>query len=44
MKSSLSKIQIQSLRKPLTKANSMFAKEHPGEGAERQPVHTVYGA
>lgn len=24
-------------------ANAMFARSHPGESAQRQPVHTVYG-
>jgi citrate lyase beta subunit len=34
------------LRGPLArlgKANAAFAREHPGDPADRQPVHTVYG-
>ena len=27
----------------LRKANAAFARKHPGDPAERQPVHTVYG-
>src|SRR5437773_4782340 len=27
----------------LRKANAAFAREHPGDPTDRQPVHTVYG-
>ena len=27
----------------LRKANAAFARKHPGDPADRQPVHTVYG-
>jgi len=43
IKNSISQSQIQTLRKSLKKENLKFVKAHPGEGSERQPVHTVYG-
>ncbi len=43
MKLSLKKSTLDSLRKPLKRANTAFAKNYPGESTLRQPVHTVYG-
>ena len=43
MKPSLDPAAIDRLANDLRNANLAFARAHPGEGAARQPVHTVYG-
>ncbi|MEX2281767.1 MAG: phosphoenolpyruvate kinase [Gemmatimonadota bacterium] len=43
MNTSLDPSVIDLLSKQLREANLAFARTHPGEGAGRQPVHTVYG-
>src|SRR5687767_1367146 len=43
MNTSLDPSVIDLLSKQLREANLAFARTHPGEGAARQPVHTVYG-
>jgi len=42
-RSSLTDDEIRRATNPLDKALDAFAKRFPGESAERQPVHTVYG-
>ncbi len=43
MKTSISKTDREKIFAPLSKANKAFKKIYPGDGSERQPIHTVYG-
>ena len=43
MSNSIDTLQLADAAAVLREANLLFAKNHPGEGAGRQPVHTVYG-
>jgi hypothetical protein len=43
MKTSLSPVDVERVAAPLRAANARFAARYPGERADRQPVHTVYG-
>jgi citrate lyase beta subunit len=43
MKTSLSTQALQGPIARLRRANAAFARRYPGDSAERQPVHTVYG-
>lgn len=43
MRQSLTPAMLEAINAPLAKANGTFQKNYPGEGAARQPVHTVYG-
>lgn len=43
MKTTLNENAIQDILQALDKANSVLAKQYPGETARRQPVHTIYG-
>lgn len=43
MKTSLSAADVERLAAPVRAANAAFAARYPGERADRQPVHTVYG-
>ncbi len=43
MTSSLSDSSLTALTEPLRQANEEFMSHYPGEGGDRQPVHTVYG-
>src|SRR5260370_34421103 len=43
MKTTLNDHNTASLVQKLSRANTRFAATYPGDSAERQPVHTVYG-
>jgi len=43
MKRSLSNDWLDQIGGPLNKANLALMNDYPGEGGQRQPVHTVYG-
>lgn len=43
IKTSLSDSDAEALRARLASAHELVARRYPGEGGERQPVHTVYG-
>jgi citrate lyase beta subunit len=43
LKTSLRQSALKGPVSRLRRANAAFAREHPGEPAARQPVHTVYG-
>lgn len=43
MKTSLSSAELDAVLRPLRVANEAFVARYPGERADRQPVHTVYG-
>lgn len=43
VKTTLSHDDLEGVLKSLTKANTAFVAIYPGEIADRQPVHTVYG-
>lgn len=43
VKTTLTAKMIKSSLESLKKANAEFAGDYPGDSAERQPVHTVYG-
>lgn len=43
MKTSISKTSVKAIWSKLKKANTAFANMYPGDRADRQPVHTVYG-
>jgi hypothetical protein len=43
MKTSLTPDDVARIATPLRAANAAFAARYPGERADRQPVHTVYG-
>src|SRR5688572_19088885 len=43
MATRLDDASLASLRAKLSRANQQFAAAYPGDRADRQPVHTVYG-
>jgi hypothetical protein len=43
MKTTLPDAALDAARSRLSSVNALFAKSYPGEGPDRQPVHTVYG-
>ncbi|MCA9602796.1 MAG: phosphoenolpyruvate kinase, partial [Myxococcales bacterium] len=43
MKLSLNQNELDSLAKPLVRANQAWQEQYPGDSGARQPVHTVYG-
>jgi citrate lyase beta subunit len=43
MKTSLSPADVERIAEPLKAANAAFVAGYPGERADRQPVHVVYG-